>query len=225
MSKWTWDSTLDVWTCPLCMLTWSDTFDFISRSLHAWGTEESARQAWAARGGFCPCHLEEVRRLSSPQNLCLMYGALTARALEVLMTTREAHAPEAIAALATAVDCPACEVRGQSEARHTADLLERLNDATFRERYRASCGLCLPHLTNVLRAAENGEQRTFLIESQREQLKRLQADLAGYYEKRTMLRRDAITQAEYAAAKTAVEKFSSMHGQTPVVICETSAVV
>lgn len=220
MSQWTWENSLTVWTCPLCMLTWSDTFDLISRSLHAWGADGSARQALAARGGFCSCHLEEVRRLSSPQHICLMYGALTARALDVLEAANEGDAPDPLACWVAGGDCPICEVRAQSEARHIAELLERLNDETFRERYRASVGLCLPHLANALRAADSQKHRTFLLESQREQMKRLQAHLAGYYEKRTTLRRDEITPAEYAAAKTAVEKFAGMHGQTPPVASE-----
>ncbi|NCO35804.1 MAG: hypothetical protein AUJ92_21505 [Armatimonadetes bacterium CG2_30_59_28] len=212
MSAPTWDNILGEQSCPLCLFTWNDIFRFFAQSLYTWVTEETARRALAARGGCCHCHKEELRRISTQQNLCDIYGPMTARALEMFAVSED---PQAIARLGAGFDCPACEVRRESEARHTDEFLERLREEHFREGYRASCGLCLPHLTNVLKATNDAEQREFLITAQQEQLLRLQNDLAGYAEKWAVRRRHEATAGERAAPRVAVEKFASALGQWP----------
>lgn len=213
MTEWTWERAIEYMTCPLCLLARHDVFEFFCQFLNTLGTHEHARRKWAEDGGYCSCHAEEAHRLSSPTDACLVYGAMTVRALLTLDDIDESQAAETIARLVAEVDCPACEVCRQSEARHLAELCRRLKAPPFQERYRLSCGLCLPHLEHALRATPDPEQRAFLVDCQREQMRRLKADLAGYHEKRAALRRGEITKAEHGAAQTAMHKFAGIHGQ------------
>jgi hypothetical protein len=118
-------------------------------------------------GGYCHFHFWYIEKLASP--------ATNAQLLESLLTRIEREfLGDANGAVATALDeeprCPVCWFCRDWEDRLLTSFAARIQERDFRAAYETSRGLCLPHLSKVLKRLPNREQRCFLIASSRCQL-------------------------------------------------------
>jgi hypothetical protein len=103
--------------------------------------------------------------------------------------------------------CPVCAERAAAEETALTELLDWLHTEEGRQIYAESRGVCLPHLRRLWTKA-TGELRSWLLQTQQDQLRRLSDDLQSYRQKRETLCRHAITPAEETAWATAVEKLA-----------------
>jgi hypothetical protein len=55
--------------------------------------------------------------------------------------------------------CPACESLSASDRRHLGTMVEMLYDKGFREEFRSSNGLCLPHFLSAIRMVDLGKNK------------------------------------------------------------------
>jgi hypothetical protein len=66
--------------------------------------------------------------------------------------------------------CPICETGKQSERARLRGLMERLESSEFQAKYRASPGLCLPHLHQAIDTVNDLQLRHILISTELERL-------------------------------------------------------
>ncbi len=76
--------------------------------------------------------------------------------------------------------CPACHAAGAVEERDLGLLLDVISDMEFARAFETSAGLCLPHLTLILRVAPNHSNLPKLLEAHILKAKRLHADLQDF---------------------------------------------
>ena len=87
-------------------------------------------------------------------------------------------------------ECRVCVTGRSTEQSHLQSLLDHCADTRFREQFRASDGLCLPHLRGALEIAEDDAARAFLMETAQEQVRTLANQLREYIRKHSWDHRD-----------------------------------
>lgn len=166
--------------CPVCRATKSDVESFLHSMLFEGYKFPEVHERFRAGRGLCNTHawhLAEAFR-GALLNIGLFYrGALQAAlrdldgagqpaaaarsGLSRLLSGGGSAAPSS--SLADALEppkaCMACEIRVTSEAMYTRTIGEHITNPKLAEAYRASEGLCLPHLRMALRAATPADQR------------------------------------------------------------------
>jgi len=80
-------------------------------------------------------------------------------------------------------ECPACAQVRYSEATDLQWLVRECSNPDFREKYRSSDGMCLPHLRTALDIAGDGATAAFLLQVAQERLTPLRHDLSEYLRK------------------------------------------
>ncbi len=103
-------------------------------------------------------------------------------------------------ALVAQTECRVCQIGRETEASYVNGLGKACVDEEFRERYRASVGLCLPHLRAVLEATNDQPTRIFLIETAEAKLETLAHQLSEYLRKQIWDYRDEPKIAEEQSA-------------------------
>ena len=76
--------------------------------------------------------------------------------------------------------CPACRAAGAVEERDLGLLLDVISDMEFARAFETSAGLCLPHLTLILRSAPDHSNLPKLLDLHITKAKRLHADLQDF---------------------------------------------
>lgn len=110
--------------------------------------------------------------------------------------------------LVAQVECRVCQIGRETESSYVEALGKACADEEFRERYRASVGLCLPHLRAVIEATHHPPTRVFLIETAEAKLETLAHQLSEYLRKQIWDYRDEPKIAEEQSAwMRAVEFF------------------
>lgn len=110
--------------------------------------------------------------------------------------------------LVAQAECRVCQIGRETEVSYVEALGKACADEEFRERYRASVGLCLPHLRAVIEATPHPPTRIFLIETAEAKLETLAHQLSEYLRKQIWNYRDEPKSAEEQSAwMRAVEFF------------------
>ena len=105
--------------------------------------------------------------------------------------------------------CRVCEMGTQCETWYIPVLAEKLVWEQFREWYRQSDGLCLPHLNGVLPLVPDPMWRAWLIELAVQKLGANASDLGEFLRKRNYRFHDElVTVSESTAFRRAVEQFT-----------------
>ncbi|GAB4571675.1 MAG: hypothetical protein Kow0077_09000 [Anaerolineae bacterium] len=196
--------------CPVCRITKKDVESFLHSMLFEGYKFPETHERFRAGRGLCNAHawqLSESFR-GALLNIGLYYrGALKALLADLESAGRPGAGQAASAArsglgrlfgggggsadqapsspLADALEAPkpcmACEIRATSEALYTRTIGEHISNERLAEAYRASDGVCVPHLRMVLRAATPADQRA-IIAIQRGIWEALLADLDQFVE-------------------------------------------
>ena len=177
---------LDLPGCPICRLlaTFTDRlFDgLIYEQINDGGLRARIRQA----RGFCPEHARQLVRHGAALGVAIMMRDVLNTLLEALEGTRfrsvsrlsreglratltSAPSPataDVVARLGPQKPCPVCERTREMEDRLLHVFVERLDDPELATKFRASEGLCLPHLRGVLRLITDQETYETLVRTQ-----------------------------------------------------------
>ena len=193
------------WGCPICWFVENRLNDFIASSLQRWVTDERDRLVLAQ--GFCLAHADLLLRWASPMGIAVLYPPLLQLAADFVVLWSNLGRMPNTKPSPMKPRCPVCAERAATEETALTELLDWLHTEEGRQIYAESRGVCLPHLRRLWTKA-TGELRSWLLQTQQDQLRRLSDDLQSYRQKRETLRRHAITPAEETAWATAVEKLS-----------------
>ena len=164
--------------CPVCRLGAEAVDAFLASVCYEQVNDLDLREQLRAEGGFCPA---DARRFLAQRHgqlaTAIVYRDVLANAARRLARADDARPPGSPgAALLGGLlrgrglrpskarrsgsgelrPCAACRVRAEAAERHLATLRGRVADPAVEARYRASDGLCLPHLERALEVDDAG---------------------------------------------------------------------
>jgi len=224
--------------CPICYLRARDDARYIFTILYEYVTDGGVRATFVNSLGYCSEHAwaqqrTEAERWGDGLGTATMYESVLAQNLdgldEFIRATRRAMARErspiwrgiarvvrrlgrATPALPFGVvpraPCRVCELGAQGERALLETFAQKIGWDEFRAWYRASDGLCLPHLNATLERIADADARRFVIEVTLEKLEANAVALREYWRKHDYRFQDEpITDAERQAWRRAVEQF------------------
>jgi hypothetical protein len=168
------DRALTLRFCPICSILQDRTYNLLCElQLEAVRNEEINALVLSA-GGYCHFHFWYLEHLAS--------AATNAQLLEGLLTEIEEGRLEGMLAgtavvLADRSQCPVCRDGSTWEQNLLASFIRKISDQDFRAVYNDSRGLCLPHLVKISTQITDRNQRTFLLDGSRRQLRTLLQEL------------------------------------------------
>ena len=153
--------------CPLCRLTTASVLQYFAALGYEQVNDVALRDELRANGGFCPRHAWLFWEQSGNRlGVAIIYRDVLANATRGLRGGRAA-----VSGLGRRVSslfrsdagpsdepeqraCTACRYERDAERRYRSTLLEHLGAPDVRERFAASSGLCLPHLSRALTGSD-----------------------------------------------------------------------
>ncbi len=191
--------------CEICEHIQKQSFQFLSRYQYELATNPKTQRDHAEHGGFCSLHTWQYESIASPQGTCSGYPALLnhlatslaeAAAFEI---TPEAAQAKISTLLATAVSCPLCRLRTESEAEAIAALIHRLPGDT-KQRLSSLSAVCLVHLRSLIVRISDTDVIKQLLQRESALLHRIAEDMQRYSLKHDALRRHLASDEEHDAA-------------------------
>jgi hypothetical protein len=190
--------------CPVCRLAYEMTDRYLASLLHEMVLDIEMRDHLREAQGFCQQHAWQLVTHRDGLGTAIIYrdvlnttlkkmGGLsfdgTGRfAVDRLRSALRPRSPEpgtrrAVAELEAKEGCLACATYGQMEEVYLGSLLEHLNMADLREEFRASSGLCLPHVRRALQLAKSEETFRQVLDLQGPIWEALRAELDEFIRK------------------------------------------
>ncbi len=218
--------TLDEPGCPICTIVLRDSRAYLDSVFYERITDVPTRMGLRDSLGLCNLHTWLLRDLpgsSAPdlgfaiiakdllsrfQRMAVESGTPRRRSLRVWFT----RARSRLRARLKRNPCPACVYAARSESVHLRQLLDRLGETAFFEKYRRSAGICLPHF---LMAEESHPDHAHLPRLREQQIRDagfLHDTLDRFIEKHDHRAKDEITPAEAKAWIDAVAFLSGKRG-------------
>ncbi|HEY3993823.1 MAG TPA: DUF6062 family protein [Ktedonobacteraceae bacterium] len=182
--------------CPICLVTLERMERVMDFWQYEWASEWKNRQVLIHSKGFCSRHtwqLTQMTNVPAPFALAMVYRSVLPDVLEEIerdleqvkgargsghkpfwkkLWRRKREQPEQADTAIFFSGCPFCQRQRETEQALLQELLLMLSFEEFQAKLRASTGFCLPHLTQIVRAAMNDAQRTILLDVQRACLQR-----------------------------------------------------
>jgi hypothetical protein len=214
--------------CVLCGVVQRATRRYLWHVLHEYALDGGLHLRLRRSLGFCRRHAWALQRLEAEAwqddlGTATLYEGLTravTHALRVLTSEPETVPPRrrwiraletksaSAAILRPSGECPACVNAREKEMYMTKVLLQSIeDDESLRLRYRASVGLCLPHLVAAVGVCQDEATRRFLIEVQAEKLERLGEELEDYGRKHAVDHQDEPKGQEQTSWVRVIEQF------------------
>jgi len=184
--------------CPVCSLNDRDERRYIDLTLYDQVTNVQWRAQIRAARGFCAAH---TTRILEEGRSALGVALIADDLIKTLQEIIGAGAPEPTSALSRLLGglssatrglagrlrrtgpCPLCAHLVQQTPVHLRALLQDLQTEEGRSAYRASAGLCVIHLVQVLESGEPAGGIPPLIERQKQVWQSLQAELQEFIRK------------------------------------------
>jgi hypothetical protein len=208
--------------CAVCRLLERDSQRFLDALLYEFVVDRTQQKMFRASRGLCAPHSEQMLSLSG-------YGVGIAVLADTVLWELQNIVSQPIttdkrlfrrdgagAALADKLEperqCPCCETLASSQARYAEALAEFARDSAMNEAFRASDGLCLPHLRAALRAISKAEDVEAFVSIQKAAWGRLRAELELYRDKLGERRSGEAIGAEGDSWQRAVRLLASTQG-------------
>ncbi len=175
--------------CPVCRLTATSVHAYIDSLVYEYVNKPATHFAVRDARGFCPTHawhaLEQIN--ASALGIALLYEGLVRNMLkdmgEVKPGSGKRHVTQATHALKPKTSCPVCRHRDRVEDHLLRNLMEHLDHDEFTAAFRASAGLCLPHLRRALASNAKTAAKATVLAIQQEIWWKLQGELAEFIRK------------------------------------------
>lgn len=217
--------------CPICYLCARDAARYIFTILYEYVTDGGVRANFVSSLGYCHEHAwaqqrTEAEHWSDGLGTATMYESVLVQNLagldEFIRATRRdmacarlpfwtrlrKHLSRALPlGIAPRAPCRVCELGAQGERALVDTFAQKIEWDEFRAWYRASDGLCLPHLNAVLAHIANVDAQRFVVEVAIEKLEVNATALREYWRKRAgRFQPELLTEAERDAPRRAVEQ-------------------
>ena len=168
--------------CPLCRAAHKLDREYMWHFFDERSSDEDALDQVAAARGFCSHHAEQLRRievdgLKSTIAISDVYEHTLRTLAAELAALDDSHR-------LAAATCPACANRDHGVAQNARYLLDELSEnAGFRERFRASPGLCVAHFQLAWDASRTSEERALLRDTELDAVRSLLVDVREHLRK------------------------------------------
>jgi len=168
--------------CPLCRAAHKLDREYMWHFFDERSSDERALDEVATARGFCAVHAEQLRRIE-----------VDGLKSTIAISDAYEHTLRALAADLGALDlgdgltvarCPACANRDGGVARNARYLLDELaENADFRERFRTSPGLCIPHFQLAWETTSTSDERALLRDTQLDAVQSLLVEVREHLRK------------------------------------------
>ena len=207
--------------CPLCRVLAVDEERLVQQFWRDSRLLPPVRMTFLASGGFCRRHAwlmhDQVMKRAKGRGGALteLYDRMAARDLRRIseVTDDALEYPELVEGLrawAQRSECQACIELAEATSRRAHFLCQLLREEGMVDAYRASEGLCLPHLHAAVRrsAEDDPELGRLLLTDWSERLAVLRAQLAEFDRKRDYRHADEPRGEEQRAPTDAVSRYA-----------------
>lgn len=181
--------------CPVCPLASSAATRYMDALLFESVTDPDARLVFAASQGVCNPHAWQMVESGGASGIAIVYRGILNDVRRALAADTGRAEPSGLSrlwrglggpsdgddtwpALRPTQSCPACRARDERAALLVDVLLDHVGDDEMAQAYRASAGLCLPHLRLALGRARDTTPRARLAALQVAVWQRLDDELA-----------------------------------------------
>lgn len=159
---------LDQRLCPICLILQNKTNELLCQLQFEAVHNRGLNALMLSAGGYCHFHFWYLEKLGRPvTNAQFLEGLLKKIEKECM----EDSSTDVTASFGDDSHCPVCySCKGWEEKLMNCFSRKIQQEEEFCTRYENSRGLCLPHLSKVLKKLPNKEQRAFLVKSGRHQV-------------------------------------------------------
>lgn len=181
--------------CPICKLLQRDVGRYLDSLRYEYLNDVPTVKAMRAARGLCNDHSWQFADTKGNAGaIALLYG----HALDALTSVEAARSgfnllrgkASAAQALEPEASCPACQHLDTMQTHLIEVFAGFLSEDRFVEAFRASEGLCLPHVGLALREIDRPKEADLLLTIQRERWVALQAELDEFIRKSDLHYRD-----------------------------------
>ncbi len=170
--------------CPVCQCIAEATGRFLDNLMYEFVNDLRTRDRLRETKGFCREHSWALQRMGDPLGHSIIYADLIDSFLSTLDKKEVVAKRRKIPfAMSKGGECPVCLEEEEMENRYIYGLLASLKHEDFREKYRSSVGLCLPHFNLVSRQVSDKEVEALLHEVEINSLSKLSAELKEFIRK------------------------------------------
>lgn len=216
--------------CPFCALVRDDVLRYLGRLLDEYALAPDIHRRLSLSRGLCAPHadlLREAVRAGQPDGMgvATLYRSVARSLADDLDASladrrsgrRGAWAAAARERLRAAGRCLACVHADESLAfaceQWGGHLAQAPPDDPLRAAYREGAGACVPHLRALLAQTRGDAEARWLVETQREQARRLAAELEAYVLARGIGRRGEASEAAEDVWELALDLLPGDGGQ------------
>lgn len=200
--------------CPLCHLEADRMQRHLDSLLYEFVNDPGVRKELAQSKGFCQRHAQEIVKVEGPHALgiAILYRDQVEQFLIFLQSLKEPTTTyfwdrKRKTSWESSEPCPACRLQVEQRLRYIEVMVRSLNDDEFREAYRISAGLCVPHFISVLDRTQTPAARDLLIAIQEARFGSLKHDLEEFCRKNDYRFRDEGFEKEADSWLRAVRMF------------------
>jgi hypothetical protein len=186
--------------CPVCHLLSRRSLAILDSLLYEQVTDPAIRKRLRDAQGLCNWHAWMLPRIPTGQSgIAIIYEDLLGHQIESLQTMRPAlqprtfwqrlkrHITRTARSPLTArrrMPCPVCCLVGNTnESSYITTLLDFLTETEFAQRFDASFGLCLPHLTQAIDQHLDHPNLRLLLDSEMQKFEALRGELREFIRK------------------------------------------
>ncbi len=163
--------------CPHCRLIAEAAVKYLDIVLYEAVTAVDFRKKFRAARGFCPRHTRQVAEFKNAVGGSILYREVIGDALERLLTQGARGRIKAASGR-----CPACLEEERLTANFNEGITGHLHEEALRRAWRASDGLCVPHLEMLLPKAPSATRKV-IVEIETPKLEALMARLDEFTRK------------------------------------------
>lgn len=193
-------------TCPVCQHIAHQAFDFFAHLQYQLSTDEKVQNDFAAELGFCPLHLWQLLAISSPQGASVGFARLAEKISHLLKQNKNnfLNGDWVNGLIQNYTTCRVCILLKKAGEDYIQKLHEALNESSGRNQYEHSQGVCLRHLSMLMKAASGKEIREFLLSHSAKLFEQDAEDMRSYVLKVDALRRGLQNRNEEDAYRRSV---------------------
>lgn len=172
--------------CAVCHLTAESVHQYLKSLTYEYVNKLPTHEAVRAARGFCTVHGWYIidRLPGNAFGVAVLYEGLIRNLLKDMGSVSEdggrRQVSSAASALEARAECPACAHRATIEDHIIRNMVEHIDQDEFADGFRASSGLCLPHLRLVASYNAPPAARARVISIQQTIWASLQAELAEF---------------------------------------------
>jgi GTP-binding protein EngB required for normal cell division len=181
--------------CPACAYLVRKSLDCFAHLQYELSVDQRSQLDFASRSGFCPLHMWSLAGFAGPEGASRTLPSLAdrlARLLDALSRRPDLAEMRLCGLMIGSKDCAFCDFLRRCENAFLEGLRVFLQSPSGRRAYDNSQGVCLKHLTLLIRTSQSEELTGHLLRQTASRCGVLRDDMRSFILKRTALRRDRL---------------------------------